>query len=110
MCPADTSLKMLKGGPTGGRGQERGEASGRERKEESGGGMVGLMLLPCITFFSVLKFQVGKVYLYLAGNNVANACVITVPGKQGPGCKGQHLSRTLRTDKALLVVTHTSPP
>ena len=30
-------------------------------------------------------------------------------GSRG-GCKGQHLSRTLRTDKALLVFTHTSPP
>lgn len=54
--PCRHKFEDVEGRATGGRGQERGETSGRERKEESGGGMVGLMLLPCITFFQSSNF------------------------------------------------------
>lgn len=72
-CALQTQVEDVEGRATGGRGQEQ-KLQEERGKRKVDGGMVGLMLLPCVTF-SVLKFHVGKVYLYLAGNNVANACV-----------------------------------
>ena len=40
--PSRHKFEDVEGRATGGRGQERGETSGRERNGESSGGMVGL--------------------------------------------------------------------
>lgn len=44
VCPADSSLKTLEGGPLVGGDRKEGKHSGRERNGQSGGGMI-----PCLS-------------------------------------------------------------